>query len=372
MACSCETEGARVAAATEPFGHAYPVPEYPPVEWFTERPDWLQTPDEIRAAWVADGGDPLDAPVTKLQVDDQGRIAGYFYQDGQCLVHDPTACPRPSPTRYSAFHQSEVITASGEPIVVGVIGNNGGHASATAPVSVALEHYANPNLQLLACRAYDDDIGGVILGALVPGVTYGDVALVRRSALSGDWRPMPAQWWQAHGIQASVVRACQGYDCIGPTFVTKPGLPLARRTRAAAVEVSVARTIELPDGTKITEHGDTAPLPPPGPHVRADIDETPAVEAAEAILAQARQAANPPPPPPGGAKQQAPPPGGQKQQAPPGAQQPSSGGDVNARLDALEKDVEGIKNVLGQLIDQLTQPMAAAAQLPEREPDPKA
>ena len=210
--------GALTAAAVEPFEAAFPVPAYAPRTWFTDKPDWL-------------------TPETKIEVDDSGRVAGYFYHQGQCLVHDSAACPGPSPTNYAAFHQQAAITDDGESIGVGVIGNTNGHANPRAPISVAQAHYADPDRQLLIGRAYDDEHGGYFLGALVPGRTYGDVALVRRSALSGDWRYMPEAWWSGHGVTAATVNAVMGYDCIGPTLVTRPGLPLIRQfARTAALD----------------------------------------------------------------------------------------------------------------------------------------
>jgi hypothetical protein len=284
MGCTCGTDRAAgiaagiaattpavLAAATEPLATPFPVPAYPPAEWFTEKPEWL-------------------TPETGLSVDDEGRVAGYFFHHGQCLVHDASACPRPSPTGYAAFHQSEVITASGEPINVGVIGDVGGHADPYATAAAALAHYSDPAKQLVIARAYDDDIGGVILGSVVPEtgkprrpVNYGDVALLRRSATSGDWRPMAPQWWEAFGIRQAAVRECEGFDCIGPTLVNRGALPLVRRftqgARAAAVLGGLggvqlddeelptmadnATVIDVPGGVKVTVPG---VAPPAGPH----------------------------------------------------------------------------------------------------------
>jgi hypothetical protein len=301
MTCSCERTTIQ-AAAVEPFDSLYPTPLYPPHAWFTDKPDWL-TPD------------------TKISVDDEGRVGGYFYNRDQCLVHDHGACPRPSPTGYAAFHQQDVVLDDGETIRVGAIGNTNGHASPYARVDAAQAHYADPDRQLMAVRAYDDEHGGYILGAMVPGKTYGDVALVRRSALSGDWRPMPPQWWQSHGVQASLVNECEGYDCIGPTLVTRPGLPLVRsfnsETRAAAIlggvggvqlieeeyDMGAQQVIELTDGTRIT-------LP--------------------------MQAASPPPPPPGATKE-----------APP---QDSAAGGVEERLAALEGAVQAIIEQINKMM----------------------
>lgn len=318
------------AAAVEPFDSLYPTPLYPPHTWFTDKPEWL-TPD------------------TKISVDDTGRVAGYFYNRDQCLVHDHGACPRPSPTGYAAFHQQDVVLDDGETIRVGAIGNTNGHASPYARVDAAQAHYADPDRQLMAVRAYDDEHGGYILGAMVPGKTYGDVALVRRSALSGDWRPMPPQWWQSNGVQASIVNECEGYDCIGPTLVTRPGLPLVRsfnatngygQPRAAAIlggvggvqlteeenDMGAQQVIELADGTKIT-------LP--------------------------MQAASPPPPPP------------TKEEPPP----ESKAAGVEERLAALEGAVEAIiaqiQEMMGQQVAAIEATMGPAAALPEWADDPK-
>src|SRR4029077_16527762 len=279
---------------------------------------------------------------TKIQVDDQGRVPGYFYNAGQCLVHDARACPTASPTNYSAFHQQEVVLADGSAIRVGVIGNTNGHADPYARVDVAQAHYADPDRQLISCRAYDDEHGGYLLGARVPRATYGDVALVRRSALSGDWRPMPAPWWTAHGVQASSVKACEGYDCLGPTLVPRPGLPLVRSFRAAAVlggaggvqleqepNVSTAETvIDLGNGIKVTT---TAPEMftgmPPGP--------------------QPMQAASPPPPPPNGG-------GPPKSDGPPQAE----GG--TARLAALDRRLSAVEDAISQIVQHLNQQAQSA------------
>lgn len=241
---------AQNTVALQPLDARFPVPDYPPRAWFTELPDWYE-------------------PGMKLTVDDDGRVAGDFYTAGQCLVHMPDACPRPSPTRYAAFTQNVVVTADGETLDVGVIGNTHGHADPMSTIGGAQRHYADPSAQLMSVRAYDFEHGGVVLGALVPGVTFDDVALIRRSALSGDWRPMPAAWWKAHGIQANVVRDCDGYDCIGPTLVTRPGLPLIRVFQGGAMlggmggvqldnepeELMGETRIETPDGIVVTTTG---------------------------------------------------------------------------------------------------------------------
>lgn len=350
--CSCSTtptSDPRLAAATEPLDAPFPVPAYPPAAWFVEKPEWL-------------------TPETKLSVDDGGRVAGYFYHHGQCLVHDGSACPRPSPTGYAAFHQSEVITEDGSPMAIGVIGNVHGHADPYATAVAALAHYSDPSKQLVLARAYDDDVGGVMLGSVVPEtgavrrpVNYGDIALLRRSATSGDWRPMGPAWWRAFGIQASVVTECEGFDCIGPTLVTRGALPLVRKfqhpgARAAAIlgglggiqldeteypmEPNTATIIDLGGGVKISV---PPALAPSGAHPA----NTPAASALAADAA--RTAASPPGAPDGnGASDET----------------PDGDGSESARMDAIEERVANLEDVVRQLVDAMSAPAQTAAALP--------
>ncbi|MEV4895107.1 hypothetical protein AB0K48_37590 [Nonomuraea sp. NPDC055795] len=58
--------------------------------------------------------------------------------------------------------------------------------SAGAPAAVA--HYDNTCAQIAVVRAGEDEHGIWVAGALIPGVTPEQVAELRRSPLSGDWR----------------------------------------------------------------------------------------------------------------------------------------------------------------------------------------
>lgn len=327
-----------LAAAVGPLSDPYPVPAYPPREWFYDKPDWLLSPEAAVAAHVAAGGAPDEAPIMRLMIDDEGRAAGYFQEFGQCLVHDHSACPVASPTHHSGFHQSNVVVEDGSQISVGIIANVGGHADPYAPVSVAMAHYADPNLAVVTGRAYDDEHGSYVLGAVVPWATFQDVAKARMHPLSGDWRPMAPAWWKAHGIAASVVRKVEGYDSIGPTFVNRPGLPLPRR--AASVEDTMSDTAPV----VVHQHFST---PPPGPVV----DPARAAAVADAVLPEpAITAADAPP------------------EEPPAEEQPD--GDVQAQIVQLEGRVGALEDAVTQLIDLVSEPMAASAALPEPEPAP--
>lgn len=211
----CAERDAKLAYATGPFDEPFPVPSYPPASWF-DKPEWLQ-------------------PGQGLTITDDGQVAGYFYERGTCLLGGGADCwqPPPSPTHYAAFHQQDVVVEGGETLRVGVIGNVGGHASPAVNASTAARHYADPNCVKIVARAGDDEHGAWVAGSLVDGLTYRDVALVRRAALSGDWRGMDDRWWVQAGVSRHVAAQAGYYDCIGPTFVNRPGLPLLKAYQPA-------------------------------------------------------------------------------------------------------------------------------------------
>lgn len=203
----------RSAALTEPFDVPFPRPDYVPRSWYTEVPEWL-------------------TPGQGLTISDEGQVAGYFYQAGACLIGHPgwpddCTSVDPSPTGYAAFHQQDEVCDDGEPIRVGGIVPR--HASPYGTIEQAQSHYDNPDAQRILACAYDDEHGGLVLGAVVPGLTYGDVAALRRCAFSGDWRQFDAPWFDRNGVGQAAAAAVDFFDCIGPVLVTRPGLPLVQQ-----------------------------------------------------------------------------------------------------------------------------------------------
>jgi len=249
---------------TGPFDSVFPAAEYPPGEWFDGPPAWVGAYREAQGLGPDREVAPDGETILKMTVTDDGRVGGWFFEHGQCLVSRAGACPKPSPTGYAAFHQNDVVTEDGSMILAGVIGNTHGHASPWVTWRDAQRTYADPSAQMIVCRAGDDDRGGWVAGALVPGLTYGDVALLRRCSLSGDWRPdFPPSWWKANGVTAAQVADADGYDCVGPTLVTRPGLPLtAGGQRGLVVAASLASLDSALDGP------DSSTLPTPAGYER--------------------------------------------------------------------------------------------------------
>lgn len=253
----------------------------PPDEWFTEFPDWF---DEV--------------PLNKVWVDEHGRVAGMTFgptciidgNEGECWI------PPKSPTGYEGFHQGVQPTRSGAVLPVGSIGARAAHAPDTLGFDAAYRYYQNTGQQLMVGRAFDaeeaDGVHGYFLGALVPEATVGDVAMIRRSALSCDWR------WRMRDSAGNPLNA---YDNVGPWLVTRPGLPLTRdgrqvmpRVRYRAMAASVGGGLDLPVGyvlefeenpmncscdgpcTKCSSHAARAAAAQPDAAVEAQVDTTPA------------------------------------------------------------------------------------------------
>lgn len=185
----------------------YPVPFRPPEAWFARQ-----------------SGVPAHL---KVSVYPNGRVLGRFFEWGECIVGMlPGECwtPAASLNGYENFHQNdvEVTTAAGGVKLLDCGLLVPGHSPPDSSTEASIEHYNDPTTGVVRVRAYEDEHGAYITGSLVPWATYGDAALVTASALSGHW-VWREQMMTSGGHQVS------GYDCIGPSMVVRPGLPLRRR-----------------------------------------------------------------------------------------------------------------------------------------------
>lgn len=161
--------------------------------------------------WFADPR--LDAP-TPLTVDGN-RVYGHLALWSSCHTGIPDVCvsPPPSGSNYSVFHTGEVLCADGTLVPVGKITLGTGHADMQDGFQAALEHYDNTGTAVAVVRAYEDEHGIAVAGALCPGVTDYEIAALRRSPLSGDWR-------RIGGHMELVAALC----------VNVPGFPVPRLT----------------------------------------------------------------------------------------------------------------------------------------------
>lgn len=172
-----------------------PAPLHPPAEWFT--PPKGMKPD------------------THIHVDDNGRVYGYVTHWGRCLLDGSNECwtPESSPSNYSLAHQGDTVVEDGSTIKTANIGGGEGHAPAMSGVSGVARWYQDTSTQLMRVRYGDDDEGIWFAGSLWPDVSELEIARLRASALSGDWR------WIGDESR---------YDFLGSCCVNVPGLPLYR------------------------------------------------------------------------------------------------------------------------------------------------
>lgn len=253
--------GPRTAGAGVQASDLFGAPLHPPVEWFA-----LPAPDEVSTVG--------------LTITAEGQVFGLWYQTGVCLLDGTDECwmPSPSPTGYALAHQADVEVALPDGTLelreqwVCPIGLVGGHAPDGMSIGESLEWYGDPQRIRIVARLSDHPAGGWLAGALTHDATHGDVATLRRGSLSGHWEPIDFR--AVPGLENLGV----AYDCLGPTPVSKPGLPIMRppsrkeeilmaKTRTiAGVEVDVdllrraasAATIHGTDLTPVVEQAGSA------------------------------------------------------------------------------------------------------------------
>lgn len=183
------------------------IPVNPPAEWF-------QPPAQ---------GIPTDKRIT---IEASGRVYGYVALWDTCHVGmgGCTKPPKGSPTDYNYAHQGETLTADGSMIRTAVIAGGTGHPGQDVAVPVP-DFYANSGKQLMRVRYGEDANGLYFAGALWPEATDLEVAQIRASAVSGDWR-FHAAWRHTPS---------GGYDFAGSILVNIPGYPMPNGYDAGSV-----------------------------------------------------------------------------------------------------------------------------------------
>lgn len=209
-------------------------PLHPPARFF-DRPEWLDPGQKL--AVVADGPDA-------------GRVAGYVATWDTCIIEGGSECwtPPSSPTAYRGAMQGETLTAEGDLIPTANIGGGVNHARLSEGFQGAVKHYENVAAQNLRVQFGEDDHGIWFAGAAWPELsTEREVAGLRASAVSGDWRYRPE---------------LGAVDMAGVQLVNNPALPLVRRVRSAALGQGLDFVPEVFVGG-LGGAGDFAPELPP-------------------------------------------------------------------------------------------------------------
>lgn len=149
------------------------APVAPPAEWFdVEEPD---------------GPEPLT-------IEADGRVHGHLALWDACHVGFMqgalSECVKPpsSPGGYEAFHLGQMVAAGGEKIAVGKVVYGGPHASLTAGLVRAREHYDRTSSVGAFVRARDGRHGIYLTGAARSDISPEGLRDMRANPPSGDWR----------------------------------------------------------------------------------------------------------------------------------------------------------------------------------------
>lgn len=131
-----------------------------------------------------------------LTITPEGQVFGYLAPWKQCHMSVGRGRCMKAPkskTGYQFFHLGSVevdnpLTPNQNMVKVGRLTVGGGHADVSLGVMPTIEHYDNAGSTVAVVRAYEDQFGIQVAGAIVPTATPEQVAMLRRSPLSGDWR----------------------------------------------------------------------------------------------------------------------------------------------------------------------------------------
>jgi len=166
------------------------------------------------AAWFTDDG--IDGPV---EVDSNGRVRGLLARWDTCHTaftrHGDCVTAPHSNNGYQNFTTGTVATADGRQIPVGRITMDTTHPvgefGAAMTASQAAQFYDNTGSQIAVVAAGENRHGIWVSGSVVPEATPEQVARLRRSPLSGDWRD---------------VGGC--LELVAALAVNSPGFPVVR------------------------------------------------------------------------------------------------------------------------------------------------
>lgn len=189
-------------------------PTKPPKSWF-ENPAFTEGDGRLVEILDKRGrreiGGKYACPLT---ITADGRVFGHIAPWGICHTGIGAKCVTapPSAANYAHFKRGQhVVTAEGDTVRVGVITMDAGHAATSGiGASAAMAHYDNTALAAADVNAGEDEYGIWVAGAMKPHVTEDQIAKLRASSISGDWRNIGGQ-----------------LEMVAALAVNQPGFPLA-------------------------------------------------------------------------------------------------------------------------------------------------
>lgn len=164
----------------------------------------------------------LDGPTPITWDWDAGRVYGHIATWATCHVGYEGVCVTPpqEDESYSWFNRFTVDTEDGGQITAGRITLGGRHAGLSLGAAATMTAY-DSKTTAAHVRAYPDAYGIVVAGAIEPGLSGSDRAVLERRKVSGDWREI--------GGNLSLVEVLALSP--GPRAHSEPGFPVETHSR---------------------------------------------------------------------------------------------------------------------------------------------
>jgi hypothetical protein len=192
------------------------VPVAPPAEWFE---------------------DPKLTKLTPLTVTADGRVFGHLAAWNVCHMGIANKCvlaPR-SVTNYKYFANGDVLTSDGSMVRVGRLTVGTGHADVRLGWVPAADHYDNTGTAAAIVVPREDKFGINVAGGAVADASPEQIAALRRSPLSGDWRRTPEG----------------NLELVAALAVNTPGFPIIASGADGVQSSLVAAGLVLPEGVQM-------------------------------------------------------------------------------------------------------------------------
>lgn len=159
----------------------------------------------------------LDGPTPITWDWSTGQVYGHIATWATCHVGYEGVCVTPprEDDSYSWFNRFTVETEDGDQITAGRITVGGRHAGLSLGASATMTEY-DAKTTAAHVRAYPDAYGIVVAGAIEPGLSPADRAVLERRKVSGDWREV--------GGSLSLVEVLALSP--GPRAHSEPGFPV--------------------------------------------------------------------------------------------------------------------------------------------------
>jgi hypothetical protein len=173
------------------------------------------------AIWFEDPGLPFATPLT---ITNEGRLLGHIAAWGTCHTGYTDQCvtpPRGGDDGYRNFHVGETICADDSRVATGVFAWGIPHAGLSLPMIEAWEHYSDSRAGFGRVVSGEDAHGIWFSGALWPGLTESDIAILRSLSMSGDWRRDPRL--RRLGLIAALAVNFPGYPIPRTNSITAAG-----------------------------------------------------------------------------------------------------------------------------------------------------